>query len=533
MSNTSNHRVQKTLIEVKDYLTHILPELQISAIEELPSAQQHVCILHFPPKQVISCNGHESPKQSLECKDENMTTSQTLQRLKRAIHEGNGRLIVRIWKGGSRWWNLNRHDAESFLHVARAEIAGYRVATEALDSYNYTCQQFESNHICDEMNQRFLRGKHLKKTEVKVPEVLHCFIPQKDNEDGILPYAIFSYIGKDSLNFKNNINDNENKATNWTYTDRFIRDMVKIRYEFGFDEPHPRHGRVCVDLALDYAIHVLDSIVLPLHFVFYRSYFGCTTKNPLMISSKEDTMSLQWEGHTVNSDFKHTSETLACTYIDMVRLYSDTLVKIVNQIQSNQQTRNDGYLTILAQVLQNCLESLLVEAKTLQTSKGEKHFMPAVLCHMDLQPQNMIFRQYSEGLEEIDSIPNITHVLDWEEACYCDPRFELLLICRKVTANRYQADSIWQYYTEKMNGMLNFQHDVIQLGRIQPWLRLEGVHSIITLTLQELNMQGGGRTPWEKKVEIRKKVRNEFCRLIDLGWSFCKHATIAIDESVY
>jgi hypothetical protein len=67
-----------------------------------------------------------------------------------ALNMGCNHLVVRIWKGGCRWWNLHRtqtttvdtdkncgnnqedppqqHEAAAVLTLARAEIAGYRMA---------------------------------------------------------------------------------------------------------------------------------------------------------------------------------------------------------------------------------------------------------------------------------------------------------------------------------------------------------------------------------------------------------------------
>jgi aminoglycoside phosphotransferase (APT) family kinase protein len=86
---------------------------------------------------------------------------------------------------------------------------------------------------------------------------------------------------------------------------------------------------------------------------------------------------------------------------------------------------------------------------------------------MDCQPQNMIFYRS-------ESETHVSSVLDWEEAAYADPRFELILLGRKVCANREQADIIWKTYEDECQ----------TLGDIEPWLRLETLHSIITLVLQ-------------------------------------------------
>ena len=40
------------------------------------------------------------------------------------------------------------------------------------------------------------------------------------------------------------------------------------------------------------------------------------------------------------------------------------------------------------------------------------------------------------------SMLHIASVLDWEELCYVDPRFVLLVLCQKVVANQIQANII-------------------------------------------------------------------------------------------
>ena len=53
------------------------------------------------------------------------------------------------------------------------------------------------------------------------------------------------------------------------------------------------------------------------------------------------------------------------------------------------------------------------------------------------------------------------------------------------------------------------------IGPIDPWLKLETVHSLITLSMQGLNL--GGRSPWEGRPELWKKIIRELKRLVDLG----------------
>ena len=114
-----------------------------------------------------------------------------------------------------------------------------------------------------------------------------------------------------------------------------------------------------------------------------------------------------------------------------------------------------------------------------------------------------------------------------KEACYADPRFELVLICRKVVANRDQADEIWQLYAEqvqlwKQEFKTQYKKRVNwDIGSIEPWLKLECVHSLFTLVIQLLDDVGGGRSPWETKTDILGKIEREKQRLVIMGWSFC------------
>jgi len=146
---------------------------------------------------------------------------------------------------------------------------------------------------------------------------------------------------------------------------------------------------------------------------------------------------------------------------------------------------------------------------------------------MDLQPQNLIFATPEEAATTINrssadggrrSLPRISSVLDWEEAALADPRFELLLLCRKVCANRQQAEIIWRTYQRETTNYLEEN----ALGPIQPWLALETVHSITSLLLQSMDLLGGGRIPWESKPDLQGKIQREIQRLVvEYGWTFC------------
>jgi len=136
--------------------------------------------------------------------------------------------------------------------------------------------------------------------------------------------------------------------------------------------------------------------------------------------------------------------------------------------------------------------------------------LPCVLCHMDLQPQNLVFAKQQQQQLSNETIITAVSVLDWEDAAWADPRFELLLMCRKVLANHQQAQQLWDLYQEQTG---------IVLGELEPWLKLEAVHSLTTLLLQAC--AGGGRSPWEARAELWNKIQREFQRLVGLGWKLC------------
>ena len=94
----------------------------IEDISEAKSAQQLVYILKFADNQNIADNILlHSSKHNTENTNEWAV----------AMNSGGNRLVLRIWKGGSRWWNLNRND--NLLDMARSEIMGYKVAKKAFD----------------------------------------------------------------------------------------------------------------------------------------------------------------------------------------------------------------------------------------------------------------------------------------------------------------------------------------------------------------------------------------------------------------
>ena len=188
--------------------------------------------------------------------------------------------------------------------------------------------------------------------------------------------------------------------------------------------------------------------------------------------------------------------------------------------------------------LQLCIEQLEQEYVGWESSFTSQ--LPPVLCHCDLQPQNIIFWTEDPIPGDDDpldnrllhhDIPNIACVLDWEEASWADPRFELILLCRKICANMDQATAVWRHYTAQIQQWAeihNVQH-MIKIGPMEPWLKLEAVHSLTLFLLQIMNLSGRG-AQWERNPDLLSKMERELSRLSMLGWTFCTNSTCSADK---
>ncbi len=548
------------LTEVSSFLSSLLPvqnnnevdPVQIVHIKRLKSAQQYVLLLTV--KLQFTPTG--TPLGKMDTKLADMENKQ-----------GNRKMVLRIWKNGARWWNLN---LKSFFHLdndergeresekngyindsltlchdlAKAEAAGYIVAKKALEHYTKLCGQRGREH--ETCLDPFLE------TKVCIPTLIHF---QKGDLDKIssenaLPWALFTYVGEDSNSL---INATKDEHQEWIMCDKFIDDMVKIRHEFGFDEPHPRHGRVNIEQALEYAMHVMDTIIIPLHTAFFDCYYNMmdngdkednlsspavTIQHPLLQQHESDLYLVNYFMYRYDMDRRNTltstsTEDKACRYKNMVDIYSDIMSHLKKKIiitstkasVDQSETLNESKFLkfkVFLNMLDKCVIALQEESKAIN-SEGLA-YLPGVLCHLDLQPQNMILcRDKNNTSGDVYEIPKIFSVLDWEESCFADPRFELLLLCRKVVANRNQADALWKRYENVMlnrfDKLSKIDNTKSMLGSIEPWLKLETVHSVITLFMQGMDL--GGRSPWEGSDELWKKILREVERLVNLGWEFC------------
>eukprot|EP00536_Pseudo-nitzschia_multiseries_P017324 jgi/Psemu1/292969/fgenesh1_pg.1489_\ len=317
----------------------------------------------------------------------------------------------------------------------------------------------------------------------------------------------------------------------------YLNGMIKTRTEYGFDEPHPRWGRVPVDQALDYAKIILNEVLLPLHRSSRRLFRDeQQSHQDLSISSK--------------------------TYSGMVGTYRKALKDMTTSNHYHGEDDSGGNSQREISVssisegdgdcrLTECFQRLELALDLLE-NQGTATIPPLdpVLVHMDLQPQNLIFCNLVGNKHHRDDsslhcgesrckhrpsflFPAVFSILDWEDAAWADPRFDLILLCRKVCANRKQADIIWSDYEQALHASYDYvQHSGTSvassvqeegtngkqrkqsrhLGSIEFWLRLETVHSITTMLLQSMDLVNGGRDPWETKKDLWGKLQREFKR---------------------
>lgn len=441
--------VNEVLSRVNLCCSNTTQRYQLASIEEAKSAQQRVFILKFVLESFTEKSTEKAKASGLE------TSSSTLGAAdwRDALENGGNQLVLRIWKGGSQWWNF--HQNANHLELAIEEVMGYKVARQALTS--------------------------IANVDVpRIPQVLMFEQGSKDTKSQMnltSPWAVLEYVGPGSLHLPMNEVDM-----------LYMNVMVKIREEFGFQEPHPRWGRVPVDQALSYARLVLNQVMVPLH-----QTTRCMRPTPGMVVQ---------------------------SYGVMVTKYRDAFQLMVKSMAIQQTSVHPEMMNVVSclsgalQVLEGYCDKF--EGKDSTHPSGMVTDMAPVLVHMDLQPQNLIFGK-SDANPIIGSHQCKVHsVLDWEDAAWGDPRFDVLLLCRKVCANAEQAEKIWAEYEIAMSkaekNLANGKNESSKLGPILPWLQLETVHSLTTLLLQSMDLLNGGRNPWETKKDLWGKLEREVLR---------------------
>ncbi|KAL7443184.1 hypothetical protein ACHAXH_006632 [Discostella pseudostelligera] len=583
--------------------------LEISSSTELASAQQRMRVLVISRVRLhrdydyrrtgmdMHTDIDEKKMLSFPINDGNSTLPPpAFMRILDALRRGNNRLVLREWKQGACWWNLNMNQGTRYLNgngdstttsstldkvksalsMARAEVAGYRLAKLAMDSNQNSklspcpCVRNGDSNLHED-GMVFNSDQNMF-----TPEVLyfsHDSCNTKHNMDDRCeiennsPWAVLSYfdsgdaskintheeqlevdmdcesLGVDknwnsSLSFDGDAVNSTMKSSEKYPCHHFPTTMIKIRHEFGFCEPHPRHGRVPTDECLDYAMMILHDVVIPLQSYF----FVIESADHVVMGTQpmvEHLRSIGWVDPT-----KLSQTVKPFQYHDMITVYRYALDRLskANAVR-HKEGEKDERMDFLLSLLVKCVNALSCEW---EGSEGKPPPVPPVLCHMDLQPQNLFFRHTKTNHEMNGGVAvtengghhnnkhihsardcSVASVMDWEEACYADPRFELLLICRKVLANREQTEELWQSYSDRVRQIserislkrkTNIHWDV---GSIEPWLKLETVHSLCTLLLQAMNLLGGGRNPWETTSDLWGKIDRERRRLVHMGWRFC------------
>jgi thiamine kinase-like enzyme len=455
-------------------LDHILhTQLQncyeLISIQEAKSAQQQVWILFLG---VTQQNGELRLADDNNDNDNDITIDKDW---KDCLESGRNRLVVRQWKGGCQWWNLHRNnEADTPTKLANSEVFGYQCARQSLVSFNTTTPTTTT-------------------TNVTIPRVL--LYQENNNNNNLPPWAVLEYVGPASTYF-----DEES----YEYDSYYLEGMVTTRHEFEFDEPHPRWGRVPEDQALDYATLVLEQVVLPLH----------RSSQTILLADRQRQQQVY-------------------TYPTMVHIYQDAwkelqhhaiLTSKQHQQQPQQQEEEDPRMRQALQLVETAVTIVL------PSNLASIPPLDPVLVHLDLQPQNLLFgrRQNNNKEEEEEGTTTNTNtntfrvssVLDWEDAAVADPRFDLVLLGRKVCANRQQAETLWDLYyqqqqkhRDKTNATNNNTNtNDYDLGPLRPWLQLETLHSIVTLLLQSMDLVNGGRNPWETSNDLWGKLQREFAR---------------------
>lgn len=409
-------------------------------------------------------------------------------------------LVLRIWRGSARWWNFNRtsYSNADVASLAIKEVSGYIAASLILDAVS---------------------------SEVIVPQLLyfsHANIPaSKQHPDLMSPWAIFSFHGELSHYFHQQHHQRKKYHDQGT----FAKQMVKVRHEFGFNEPHPRHGRVSVDRALPYALKILDEVVLPIHYHLFHRHYNLVNQDDLspLIKTLSNKHGQAHDYHSMIQDCKEVAQRLIILNITPINGSSASSRSSQELDCQLRDIDDDKRLLWQKNIFQQCIQQLELEYREVRLPPSH---LPPVLCHCDLQPQNLIFWTEEPPWSASEStsldIPNVACILDWEEASWADPRFELILLCRKVCANMEQATSVWIYYVNRVAAWAS-AHGIgsMDVGRIEPWLKLEAVHSLAILLLQTQNLSGRG-AQWEDKANLLSKMDREFSRLTTLGWEFCK-----------
>jgi Choline/ethanolamine kinase len=533
-----------------DFIVTAAVRLKINKVVPLRSAQQQMYLVHLDVVVVVTPEANvDLPSRHTEHFSYPTNPSSEPQQMRLdALRRGNNYVVIKIWTGTSRWWNCSHIDAHTTMNgsntlsdrkegsssttnngdnlddkshrqreehqIAQQEIFGYECADTIFthiqnSTVATTNDKIDSNDSCIPNN-------------FTIPKILYSSITttsingDDDHTDSTVkqpPWCIMEYVGPYSSYFRQH-------PLYRTFDTTYLDSMIPTRIEYGYDEPHLRWGRLPIHSCLPYTIQLLQTFVVPLHRYYYKNVHQ---NNPSHAHGQLPTAQMN----------VYYFETMLKILITKYAVYIEPNVSRVVELDSA------SHPAVATTVLKSASHMLKMAINTLNKDGNVSSItnLSPVLCHMDLQPQNIIFATSSASASTPStttehSCCHILSILDWEEATYADARFELLLICRKVCANREQADYIWQYYEEQINESIDWKEQKLQLGSIVPWLKLEAIHSITSMLLECVAYGGRGcdiqhsssttiSNPSQNDINLYQKIQREFQRLYSLGVTCC------------
>lgn len=293
LDDASNHCLHDSILP---YLSRQIGDSVVKSVvieEKCKSAQQAVYIVFFEAlnDDVVSRVGERSSHSTANDDDVNQYIPI---HWKEALDNGRNRIVIRIWLGSSRWWNLNHptnnnNDNDdnndingntgkypsaylsSLNEIALHEVWGYQLSRNIFLHCHQQQQRDDSNAIYVPKILDFSFNNHSNDNcKHNTKEAVHPIVNSKKTHDPVaaahqdFPWAIMEYVGSKSKRF--DLNGLE-------YYNDWMKCMIRERDEFGFKcEPHPRWGRIPVTDCIPYAETVLTNVILPIHKYFLNHY---------------------------------------------------------------------------------------------------------------------------------------------------------------------------------------------------------------------------------------------------------------------
>ncbi|GMI45001.1 hypothetical protein TrCOL_g9319 [Triparma columacea] len=346
--------------------------------------------------------------------------------------EGGGLVtsVLRVYVGASSWWNLYLDSCPSDL-LPPAEIS-------------------TSEHLCYTLTQKYY------------DQAPPSFGPRSPSMRTFQPSVLGSSSNWLSLSYV--------PHTPFPH-------MIPDRVEFGFLEPHPRHGRLEPRDCLGYCCMVLEGYFYRVCKGAWKEGGGKGEVNPRDVVGRVEKVMKEVEGRGVGGGRAEEVKRMAS------ELGRDYFAGVEEWRGGGEEGANDGG----------------------ERSEKTVPYLPPVVVHCDLQPQNLclgtaqdVGGERREGTwtrrEDNDTTTTTTTyfiegVVDYEEARFADPRFELMFMCRRVCCDLEQASIVWGMFSEFSKG------EGWEVGGLEGWMKLE---CLVTLAGCVVRGSGMGEE-WIKK----------------------------------